>query len=129
MVGFLGKISLWSDLLCLHAASASTEEILQGTSVSTSDILSFVPRASSMLLVMLIFVLPILMPHLGRCLEDRLYVACTRLLLRSKVFSGITAFIGEPPRIVVRVALIPMISRQGLALDFLALDSWNSLQQ
>ena len=57
------------------------------------------PRASSMLHVMLLFLLPILMPLLGRYLEDRLCVACTRLLLRSKMFSGITAFIGQRPRI------------------------------
>ena len=40
------------------------------------------------------------MLHLGRCLVDRLCVAFTQLLLRSKMFSGITAFIGQRPRTI-----------------------------
>ena len=57
---FLGKISGRSGLVCLHAASASTYEIIPETCTSTSDILSSVSAYFKHASCHAVFRLPIL---------------------------------------------------------------------
>ena len=94
MHGWFRRRDLYVGGSWLHAAFVSTENIFQKPKRVRSTYCSLSSRDLIMLHVILFFHFCNYNVFLGRYLEDRFCVACTRLLLRSKLFSGIMAFIG-----------------------------------